>query len=356
MSRALTIRQVIGGLQACGEKFSLVELGGDARLVVTRYGGRIMGPFFGDKEECPLWLTPAFAEERDLATLLGQRSWNIGGDRIWVAPELQYNVHDRTRFHPTYDLQQAVDPGSYKLEQSSPAACVLAQEMRVLAFDHQDRSKRLHVARRIRRVDDPLRTLAGYEAISSLLQFAGYEHEVTLSDLQPDNLCSQAWNITQVPPGGVAIVPTVPGLEYSDHLEPADAEHFRVFGNHVRAWFKSDCMFKVELKAAHHFGRSGYFRVLAPGRAVLMVKLSFNNPSEPYVMEAPHSPGVRGYNFDIYHDDGGLGGFGEMECHGRPVGGEAERTSSTDQFVNWFYVGREAAVKKAALHLLGVEI
>ena len=75
------------------------------------------------------------------------------------------------------------------------------------------------------------------------------------------DLCSQAWNITQVPAGGVAIVPTVPGVEYADHLKPADAEHFRVFGNHVRAWFKSDCMFKVELKAAHHFGRSGYFRL-----------------------------------------------------------------------------------------------
>jgi len=353
MNRAPTFGQVVGSLEKCREQFSLVELGADARLVITRYGGRIIGPFFGEDQECPLWLSPSFSEPNELAALLRRRAWNIGGDRIWVAPELQYNVRDRARFLQSYDLQQAVDPGTYTLANG----CELEQEMRLLAYDHQDRGKSLHAVRRIRRIDDPLRTLAGYEAISGDLRFAGYEHEITLTDRAPDDLPSQAWNITQVPPGGVAIVPTVPGLEYADHHAPADAEHLEVSDHCLKARIKGDnCMFKIELKAAHHFGRCGYFRVLAPDQAFLMVKLFFNNPSEPYVMEAPDRPGVRGYSIDIYHDDGGLGGFGETECHGRPIGGESSRAASTDQFVNWFYAGREAAVRKAAFHLLGTEI
>ena len=356
MSRAPTFRHVVGSLESCGEQFSLVDLGGGARIVITRYGGRIIGPFFGEDQECPLWLSPSFAQPDALTAVLHGRSWNIGGDRIWLAPELQYNVRDRTRFLQTYDLQQALDPGSYSLEKSGPAGCELDQEIRLLAYDHQDRSKRLQISRRIRRVDDPLRKLAGYGAIAGDLRFAGYEHEVTLTDCEPDGLCSQAWNITQVPPGGVAIVPTVPGLEYADHLNPVDSEHLEVSRHHLKVRIKGDCIFKIELKAAHHFGRSGYFRVLSPGQAVLMVKLSFNNPSEHYVMEAPHSPGIRGYSFDIYQDDGGLGGFGEIECHGRPIGGESSRAASTDQFVNWFYMGPETAVSTAALHLLGTGI
>jgi hypothetical protein len=246
-----------------------------------------------------------------------------------------------------------VDPGSYSLAKG----CELEQEMRLLAYDHQDRSKSLRICRRVRRIEDPLRSLAAYGAIAGDLRFAGYEHEVTLSDSQPDDLPSQAWNITQVPPGGVAVVPSVPGLEYADHHAPADAAHLEVSDRSLKARIKGDnCMFKIELKAAHHFGRCGYFRLLSPGRAFLMVKLFFNNPSEPYVMEAPARPGVRGYSIDIYHDDGGLGGFAEIECHGRPIGKEADRSSSTDQFVNWFYTGQEAAVRTAALHLLGTGI
>jgi hypothetical protein len=349
MNGAPTFRQVVGSLEHCREQFSLVELGTEARLVITRYGGRIIGPFFGEDQECPLWLSPAFAEPNELSVLLRRRAWNVGGDRIWVAPELQYNVRDRARFLQSYDLPQAVDPGSYSLAQG----CELDQEMRLLAYDHQDRGKSLQVFRRVRRIEDPLRTLAAYGEIAGDLRFAGYEHEVTLTDRAPDDLPSQAWNITQVPPGGVAIVPTVPVLEYANHHIPADAAHLEISDRFLKARIKGDCMFKIELKAAHHFGRCGYFRLLGSGRAVLMVKLYFNNPSEPYVMEAPDRPGVRGYSFDLYHDDGGLGGFAELECHGRPISGEAARASSTDQFVNWFYTGREAAVRKAALHLLG---
>jgi hypothetical protein len=352
----LTFDHVAGTLERCGERFAVVPLAAEARLIVTRYGGRILGPFFGPQGVCPLWLSPAFSGHAELSRLLSDRGWNIGGDRIWIAPELQYNVRDRTRFHETYELQRALDPGRYRLERVEGPGCALSQSMELLAYDRGDRVKRLHVRRRIRPADDPLRSLAAYGRIRDRLRYGGYEHEVTLLDRAPDDLASQTWNITQVPPGGVVLVPTVPTLEYADHLKPADADHLSRETHHLRAKILGDCMFKIELKAAHHFGRSGYCRSLPHGEAVLMVRLFFNNPSEPYVMEAPRLPGVRGYSLDVYHDDGGLGGFGELEGHGRPIGGGTGRTSSTDLFVTWFYQGEEEAVKEAALHLLGIEL
>jgi hypothetical protein len=57
---------------------------------------------------------------------------------------------------------------------------------------------------------------------------------------------------------------------------------------------------------------------------------------------------------DIYQDDGKLGDFAEIECHGRPIGGATGRSELSDRFVNWFYFGDRRAVKVAAENLLGL--
>lgn len=152
------------------------------------------------------------------------------------------------------------------------------------------------------------------------------------------------------------VVPVVPGVEYADPLEPADRRHVKVRPHHLLVHVRDDRLFKIEVKAAHHFGRFGYFRELGGGMAGLIVRLFFNNPSAPYVMEAPHGPGIRGYSLDIYHDDGRQGGIAEMECHGQPVGGPRGTDTSRDQFVTWSYRWEARAIRKTAEQLLGVKL
>ncbi|NJN98830.1 MAG: hypothetical protein HC875_34425 [Anaerolineales bacterium] len=82
----------------------------------------------------------------------------------------------------------------------------------------------------------------------------------------------------------------------------------------------------------------------------------FNNPAAPYVEERAPWPGQRGHSVHIYNDDGGLGGFGELECNGQTIGGDTGRSSSADQFVLWLYVGAADKVKNLIPHLLGIEI
>ncbi|MBN1835927.1 MAG: hypothetical protein JW820_08750, partial [Spirochaetales bacterium] len=246
--------------------------------------------------------------------------------------------------------------GAYRLEAPAQAGpCSLAQELELEACDDPAAGpKRLRVERVVRPAADPLREVERYARLRGRVSFCGYEQVVTLTDLRPDGRESQAWIITQVPAGGTILVPTVPGAEYQDHLEPMDAEHLEVRSNHLRVRAKGDRMFKIEVKAAHHFGRFGCYRSLGDGRAALTVKLFFNNPSAAYVMEAPHRPGVRGYSLDIYHDDGSLGGFAEIECHGQPVGCPGGADRSRDQFLSWAYLGEESAVGEACAELLGV--
>jgi len=347
------------GLEQIRRCFAATEMrcadirAGAGRVLVSEHGGRIFGPFFDDVSLN--WVSPLFDDEERFRTQIDEGAWNLGGDRLWLAPELRYNVRDRARFLESYHLQPAVDPGSYCLEESAPERCRLFQVMRLEAYDDPALGpKSLRLERLVQPAGDPLRDVERYETFRERVSFCGYEQIVTLTDIAPDGRESQAWSITQVPPGGVILVPVVPGAEYEDHLEPVDERHLEIHSNHIRVRARGDRKFKIELKAAHHFGRFGYYRKLGGGRASLVVKLFFNNPSASYVMEAPHLPGVRGYSLDIYHDDGGLGGFAEIECHGQPVGYPGGVVRSTDQFLTWAYRGKEAAVRETCAQLLGM--
>jgi hypothetical protein len=91
-------------------------------------------------------------------------------------------------------------------------------------------------------------------------------------------------------------------------------------------------------------------------KRILSFEIFFTNPSVPYVEGPFHTPGCQGHSFHVFNDDGGFGGFGELESNGQTIGGLTGRSSSTDQFVLWFYQGVIEKVKTIARHLLGIEL
>jgi len=326
---------------------------GDGHLLVSEWGGRIFGPFLDGHSLS--WNNPNRGPREGLDPTASATAWNQGGDRIWLAPELRYNVRDRTRFLESYDLQASVDPGQYKLSVEATDRVRLSQDLQLRTYDRPlGAAKRLHISRTLKPASDPMRHVASYETVRGQVLFSGLDHTVTLSDLQPDGLESQAWSIQQVPPGGQILVPTTGLVEYQDHLEPVDGQLLQVKERELRICVTGDRMFKIEVKAANHYGRYGYYREIGDGRATLLAKLFFNNPSADYVMEAPHRPGIRGYSLDIYNDDGGLGGYGEMECHGQPIGSWGGATESTNQFLTWAYLGPRKVIAEISSQLLGV--
>ena len=93
--------------------------------------------------------------------------------------------------------------------------------------------------------------------------------------------------------------------------------------------------------------------------AKILVPLDGSKTAEaslPYAEEPPQVPGCRGHSIHVYNDGGMFGGFGEMECNARTIGGGTGRSTSTDQMVLWLYVGADDPVKRIARHLLGIEI
>jgi hypothetical protein len=278
----------------------------------------------------------------------------MGGERLWLAPEVQFNVQDRTQFAATYKLPPQIDPGHYTLTQPQPGEWRLEQDMTVEVHNTASGVKDLHIQSLIQQVDDPLRQISDYATLIDGVIFAGYKQVVTLAEAKQDGILSAAWNIIQLNPGGVILIPASPCVEWTNYYDPA-GELQEIKNNHVQVSITGEHWYKLGYKAAHVTGRLGYFNYLYDDQAYLLVRNFYNNPSALYIDEPGPLPGVRGDSIQVYNDGGTLGGFGEMEVHGQAIGGETGKSSSRDEFTLWLYMGRDDKIKRLIPHLLGIQ-
>ncbi|MBN1671961.1 MAG: hypothetical protein JXR37_13060 [Kiritimatiellae bacterium] len=362
MNNQITHNQVARRLEENDIPYGVLELQNGASVIVSQRGGRVLGPFLAKDGESILWLNGIFADAAAFNTFLNSAAgldagnWNLGGDRFWMAPEIQYNVKDRSRFWESYTLPEQVDPGQYALEQVNEHAWRLSQNLTLATYNVASGNKDLHLERLVRRVEDPLRHLNSYAQLTQGVTFAGLEQVVSLSEKEPDGIMSEAWNLVQLNPGGTLLIPASPCVEYTDYYDPVGDELQSIHSNHVRLKLTGANQYKVGYKAAHVFGRIGYLNRLSDGRCYLLVRSFFSNPSAAYAEEPAHLPGGRGHSVHIYNDSGQFGGFGELECNAQTIGGATGRSSSTDQMVLWLYVGDEDKLKEITRHLLGIDV
>jgi hypothetical protein len=354
MSTPVTFRQLIATLEQTEQGFTILPLQHGSRLVMTQRGGRLFGPFADGDDALPLcWINPALSTPTAFRTLIEAGAWNVGGERIWIAPEIQFHIRDRDDSGGTFALPPATDPGGYEMEQDAQQVW-LHQEIALRAYNLASGLKRLRISRIVEAAADPLRNLS---AIPAGLHYAGYAHSVTITDLNDAPIVSEAWNLVQLEAGGTLILPTVSDqVEASAYFGTLPAEAITARDRCVRVAITGKQQFKVGYQSACLTGRVGYYHEPASDRAYLLVRSFFNNPSALYSEEPPLMRGRNGHSVHVYNDDGALGGFGEMECNGQAIGGATRRHSSTDLFVMWTYQGSPSAVKDAARLILGATL
>jgi len=352
----ITLRQITSCLEAGGLPYAVLPLQNNVALIISRHGGRIFGPFLSPESESIFWMNKAFADPDSFRGYLDSGDWNQGGDRVWIAPEIQYTIRDRTDFWGSYTFPEQMDPGQYTMDQPGPDQWRLSLDLDLQAFNLASGEKRLHLERTITRAADPLRNLSDHSALMEGVIFAGYEQIVSISESRLDDIMSEAWSLIQLNPGGKLLIPASPRLEFTDYFQPVDEGLQTIYPDHVRLKITGDRQYKIGYKAAHVYGRLAYFNQFDDDRAYLIVRNFFNNPSAPYAEEPPLIPGRSGHSIHVYNDDGKGGGFGEMECNAQTIGGATGRSSSTDQMILWLYAGATDKVKKLMPHLIGVEL
>jgi hypothetical protein len=332
-----------------------IRVGTDAHIVVSGYGSRVYGPFFGAGAS-EAWIPEAFGDPTAFAALHESGAWNVGGDRVWIGPEIEYMIPDRDRYWDTYDMPVAMDPATHVFAGDATEPTMhrhlrLRGHQRSLA-DHTDVYGSLDLGIRIRATPNPLRelSLAGGEDVS----YGGYRTELTLSQSSGTALDAESWMLLQVRAGGTALVAGAPRMRVTDYYEPVGDLLAPRRGGVAVSLTGAD-RFKIGFAAPHVSGRMAYLRDLADGDAALVVRSSSVWPGFDYAEEPDFLPGHRGDALHMYNDDGGLGGFAELEARGTPIaavrGGDGSTRPVTDRFLTWWFRGPRSVLAEIAEHL-----
>jgi hypothetical protein len=345
-------------LDAVDETYCVQPIGTDMVILVTQRGGRVLGIFPDPAAPNLLWVNSALADASSFGTFISRGDWNLGGERIWIAPEIQYNVRDREDFWGTLAVPARMDPGDYLLSTEQNRVHLRAT-MGLTAHVLASGIKTLYVRRTIQPVANPLRSLAVCDELMRDVAFGGYEQSVHLTDTNDTEIVSEAWNLVQLPAGGTLIIPCSTAVEGSDYFGTPVPELRNPSAGALRIPITGRQQYKVGYKAPCMTGRMGYLNQLEGDRCSLLVRHFHNQLNNLYAEEPPHQPGNNGHSVHVYNDGGEFGGanaFGEMECTGTTIGGGTGRREAFDTFSMYVFVGTKARLAHIAEYLLGVAL
>lgn len=347
----MDIYSVIDTFNYLGMHYSRLEIGGGSSILVTEHGGHIFGPFSEEYPEGLFWSPKELCDKESFGRLIRDRVWNIGGDRVWIAPEIQFNIGDRNHYRETLDTPKTIDPGSYIMEKGEDSIR-LAMALDLQSHNTVEGQIHLCISRMIHRAENPLRKLPDYDSIMETLVYSGYEEVIDLEAASEEQIYAETWNLLQIRPEGTLFIPMYSPVRGTDHYEPA-GDFESAADNGILLRITGTRRYKIAYKSAVTTGRMGY--LMNPdknGCSALIIVCFPNNPSAMYSEEPPLIKGETGYSIHIYNDDG-TAGFAEMECNMPTIGRPAGIGRSTDRISKWIFTGRMDSLEKAAKILLG---
>jgi len=355
----MSSKGLVGRLRRAGMEPIELAAGSGGRIVLLERGARMIGMFADEASDNALWVNPAAfpAETETEADPAGSLSWNIGGERTWISPELVYFVRERERFWETYEVPPALDPGRYRTEAGGDAGreAVFAQTCELAS--HRTKEKlTLSIRKRVRLADDPLRRDGGGVAEAYACAHIGCEVRNEIEVVASSGTFAApvaCWAIVQVPAGGVVWVPTVGWAEADDFFAPNEAARVIVKKGMLRLALDARAQRKLSLKADRVVGVMAYCRELTGGRASLLVRSFVPDPAGDYRDAPAQRPDERGHCLQLYNDDGSLGRFGELEYHSPVIDGTKGVRSLADQSRIDCYEGERSAVIRIRDIVLG---
>lgn len=330
----------------------------EGNIEIELRGSRLMNLTPGDSGHNALWINPDPGRNSEAEL------WNLGGDRLWISPELDFLTNPAGQS----EVPERLDPGSWQWQEpEDQAATTMATRMTTKLYHFpSNREVTVDIIRNFKAVANPLFHNPNPKTDQWLgIPYIGCEVE-TFMQLEPTDLPSSLegthaaycnlWSITQVPPGGQVLIPVWNGDNDRPVIMYGQQDPISLTP-HTRGWqlhFTGDKSYKLSFNGIQSCGRFGYLRRLDEQHFGLLIRQFTVNPSAVYPDYPLHDKQMRGSCMQFFYDGGHMGGFGELEYH-VPALSINEGGSVQDRSQLYYYVGPEQELRQIAGYALGIQ-
>lgn len=323
------------------------------RLLVLPHGGRLLGVFAAGSEENFYWTNPALDSVASAKAFFAGAAWhNSGGDRTWLAPEVDVflpKFPDLT----AYDQPRSLDPGNHRVVRKSGS--LFLENKLTLRLSRSGRKVDLKIVKSFGPSPDPLR----YERDMNLkgVSYAGYAQFTSLAfagGRVPAGAQLGLWNLIQMPHGGELLLPTFSRsepLHIFSTVGRIPKSAVRIGEHLIRYRMDQRGEHKLSFRASAMAGRAAYIH--GKGNDWSLVVRNFGvNPSGEYVDVPWHDPEWRGFAVQACNVCSGLGAFSELEYHIPGIGAGTGLSSCQDLAQVWAYRGPKDRILAIARRLV----
>ena len=353
-----TLKELIATLKAVGKHTEVYETADGTRLLILPYGGRILGMFAPGSEENFLWTNSALNSAESARAYYASDDWqNSGGDRTWLAPELDFffpkfpNIDIAGYWQP-----RGLDPGNYQLAKTDHGMR-LTNRLNIEGFRSKKKVE-LEITKSVAGAPNPLRH--GGASLAGSVEYAGHTLLTSLRIL--DSNANNAplvglWSLTQMPHQGELLVPTYCRAEPKIYFGFVDTppDELVVSDRLVRFKMRAAGEHKIGLRALATTGRIGYI-YSAGSKHGLIVRNFSVNPSGEYADVPWTEPEDMGYSTQACSVNSRWGMFSEMEYHVPAIGAGTGQSYVEDRSQLWAFRGAQEDIRTIARALLSAEI
>ncbi|MFW9865056.1 MAG: DUF6786 family protein [Candidatus Thorarchaeota archaeon] len=221
---------------AIEKETSLVELHSDeSSIIISEYGGRLLGIFPRKHSYNLLWVNPNIKE------LIKTRSWEIGGDRYWISPERDFFYKNPEKWQD-WECPPSLDPANYEILASSKNSCTLSTNV-LLMNQRTKLGSQGEITRQFKLVKDPYHTGLKYCGIDILDDCVLYR----------PNLKVNGWSLAQVISGGVkepgtVLIPTKNNPKPLSYFDKIPEDYLKIEQNYVTFKIDVENIYKLAIR------------------------------------------------------------------------------------------------------------
>jgi hypothetical protein len=348
------LQNLIAALKAVGKPTELYESPDGTRILILPYGGRILGVFAPGSDQNFLWTNSALDSVETARAYYASEDWqNSGGDRTWLAPEVDFFF---PKF-PNIDISgywqpRSLDPGKYELLKDTDGV-TLRNRLEIDAFK-SGKHATLEITKSVSSAPNPLRHDPAIQIAT--VEYAGHTLSTSLKilDSNPSNApLVGLWSLTQMPHQGELLIPTYfrsdPRVYFG--LVDTPADEVTVTDRLIRFKMRAAGEHKIGVRALATTGRIGYIYP-TQDKYALIVRNFFVNPSGEYADVPWTELDDKGYSTQACSVNSKWGMFSELEYHVPAIGGDTGLSQVQDRSQLWAFRGDRKNIEAIAKALL----